>query len=484
MMRTFGTARRFTHLVALTIACHAAHADPSVPPDKERVYYDSASSDGSLQGGSTLLPFIDPAHFLDADAPPAAVTTLLNNGPPANRFDLVFLGDGYRAVDLANYAEHVQRAVNSLLNTLPFSHYRSYFNVHRIDVISNESGVDHDPNLGIMRDTALDMGFWCNNIDRLLCIDVSKAYAFAANAPGIDHIHALANSSSYGGGAYVSSRLATVAGFHQFSGEIALHEAGHTIANLADEYELGGPVNYNGPEPSQPNASRRIAADMTAAGAKWHLWLRELGGALDGPVDTYLGCLYSSFGVYRPSPDSRMRSLNKPFNAPSAEALIVGLYQRVRPIDALSPPTTTIVPLNATLSVTPLRPQSHALVIQWYIDSQLIPSANAESFNLASINIPQGADTVTVKVWDDTPMVRDPVAREQFLTQSATWSLVQPPCPADINGDGRIDFLDLNILLIFFGQPVILGVRGDLNNDGIVDFLDLNILLAFFGQTC
>ncbi len=476
--------------IVLTTICIAlgavftADADPSVPPGMERVYYDAASPDGSLRGGSTLRPFVDPALLLAVDAPPAAVTTILNQGPSSNRLDVVFLGDGYRSSDLNNYAQHVQRTVDALFSTIPFSYYKPYFNVHRVSVISNESGVDNDPNLGVMKDTALDMGFWCNGIDRLLCVDVAKAYAFAANAPAADLLYVLANSSQYGGAAYVFSRLATFAGFHPSAPEIAIHETGHSLSNLADEYETGGSVNYFGPERTEPNASIHNAETMAALGVKWHLWLRELGGVLDGPVDTYLGCLYSHFGIYRPSPNSRMRALHNPFNAPSVEALIVSIYQRVRPIDALFPPTSTIVPLNATLTVTPVRPQSHALTIQWYIDGQPIPGAHAESLALASINIPQGADTVSVKVWDDTPMVRNPSARELWLSQTAQWSLIQPPCPADINGDGVVNFPDLNILLIYFGQPVTLGVRGDINGDGVVDFLDLNILLASFGQVC
>ncbi len=57
-------------------------------------------------------------------------------------------------------------------------------------------------------------------------------------------------------------------------------------------------------------------------------------------------------------------------------------------------------------------------------------------------------------------------------------------CPGDANGDRVVDFLDLNIVLSFFGQPVPVGTNGDLNADGLVDFLDLNIVLSFFGQAC
>lgn len=60
-------------------------------------------------------------------------------------------------------------------------------------------------------------------------------------------------------------------------------------------------------------------------------------------------------------------------------------------------------------------------------------------------------------------------------------------CTGDTNGDGVVDFIDLNNVLSSFG--IALGQPGyisgaDVNHDDVVDFLDLNIVLSFFGQTC
>ena len=78
--------------------------------------------------------------------------------------------------------------------------------------MSSESGVDHDPVFGIYRNTALDMGFWCSDIERLLCVNVGDAYAYANQAPDADQVFAVANSTKYGGAGYSSSDLATFAG--------------------------------------------------------------------------------------------------------------------------------------------------------------------------------------------------------------------------------------------------------------------------------
>lgn len=58
-----------------------------------------------------------------------------------------------------------------------------------------------------------------------------------------------------------------------------------------------------------------------------------------------------------------------------------------------------------------------------------------------------------------------------------------PSCPGDLNGDGAVNFGDLNILLGNFNQSGA-GLPGDLDGDEDVDFADLNLLLADFGAIC
>lgn len=57
------------------------------------------------------------------------------------------------------------------------------------------------------------------------------------------------------------------------------------------------------------------------------------------------------------------------------------------------------------------------------------------------------------------------------------------PCPGDANGDALVNFVDLNIVLGFFGMSGA-SIQGDVNNDCVVDFLDLNIVLSAFGNVC
>ena len=106
-----------------------------------------------------------------------SVTTIRSSGPSSNRVDLVVLGDGYTAADIASgkYANDVLTLTDGLLAQEPYREYRSYFNVHRVDVASLESGIDHPPNT--LRNTAFDGAYGCGGIQRLVCVDVGKVNA-------------------------------------------------------------------------------------------------------------------------------------------------------------------------------------------------------------------------------------------------------------------------------------------------------------------
>lgn len=62
--------------------------------------------------------------------------------------------------------------------------------------------------------------------------------------------------------------------------------------------------------------------------------------------------------------------------------------------------------------------------------------------------------------------------------------------PSDANGDGVVNFADLNLVLGFFGQSVGSNPPGsgvfasDVTGDGVVDFRDLNLVLSNFGVGC
>jgi len=453
--------------------------------DEIRVYYDYVER-GTLAGGKLVLDSNNPVHraVLGLDAADAAVlggwpvTTIVDNGSTANRIDLVILGDGYTAPELGDYATHVANVVGGFFAQEPLAAYASYFNVHRVDVVSNESGVD-EIDQGIFRDTALDMEYGCFNIERLLCINVAKAYDAAASAPQVEQILALANSTRYGGAGYPDNNLGTVAGNNVSAIEIGLHEFGHAFADLADEYDYADGATYTGPEPIEPNVSIYTAAVQVSQQRKWWLWMNLPN------VDTFQGAYYNQFGVYRPTFNSKMRSLNRPFEQVNIEQFVISMYEIVSPIDDATPSSATPLSSCTTFFVAPLAPLDHALAVQWSIDGVNVSGATGTMFTVDDDGFVPGIHQVSVTVTDGTARVRNEAIRQALMTESRQWPINVLPRYGDVTQDGVVDLNDILCTLDGFGSFAVCA-DGDLSpcdGDGMIDLNDILAQLdAFSGQ--
>lgn len=83
---------------------------------------------------------------------------------------------------------------------------------------------------------------------------------------------------------------------------------------------------------------------------------------------------------------------------------------------------------------------------------------------------------------------RDFFSPGQLSRAKATLTNLRPELvnllAGDTNGDGVVNFTDLNMVLSQFGQ-IGVGLPGDVNGDGVVNFADLNAVLSTFGsQAC
>jgi hypothetical protein len=248
------------------------------------------------------------------------------------------------------------------------------------------------------------------------------AFEYANNAPDVDLVLAIANSTTYGGVGYPSLDLATSAGANSAAIEIVRHEFGHALGNLADEYDYADGTTYTGGEPAQADASKLTSAQMAADSKKWFRWLGVNNPAFDGLVSTFEGAIYCQFGVYRPTNNSLMRNLNRPFNLPSAEQVILQIYHIVKPIDDASP-TGTIYAGTETLFVTPVTPTGNPLAIQWYKDGVAIPGATGPTLDLSTLSFGACPSTVSVTVRDTTAWVRDEAACAQWMTESRAYTV-------------------------------------------------------------
>ena len=349
------------------------------------------------------------AGLLELSPRPAAaepVTLVRNNGPSANRVDFVVLGDGYTAAELASgkYAADVEAMLQGLFAQEPYSEYRKYYNVRRIDVTSAESGADH-PELvpAVYRNTALDAAYNCAAIARLICVNTYKVSTILTNS-GIpsdarDFTLILVNDTTYGG----SGGAVAVASLHPQTVELVLHETGHAFAQLGDEYGGNGAC-VSPPEPLYPN----VTALLSRAAIKWQAWIgatTPLPTTTTDPnvVGAFAGGDYCDSGLYRPSSNSKMRTLGAGFYPVNTEAHVRRVYNLVSPIDAASPAGTSLtMGASQLFTVTPTQPFTHALSVVWTVDG--VQQGTGTQFTAS--NLSAGQHTVAATVADGTAWVR------------------------------------------------------------------------------
>src|SRR5262245_5779699 len=132
-------------VVSLVSAARGAPQEGLASAVKLAVIYYDGVEDGALVGGRISVDASNPLHTATGGVPRVSYTwaPVIENGPNWNRVDLVFVGDGYTAGELGTYATNVGNILPVFLDEFPFSAYASYFNAYRVDVTSNQSGVDN-----------------------------------------------------------------------------------------------------------------------------------------------------------------------------------------------------------------------------------------------------------------------------------------------------------------------------------------------------
>jgi hypothetical protein len=411
------------------------------------------------------------------------MTTIRNNGSPSNRVDIVIMGDGYTAAELAagKFSLDVSNVVAGLFTQQPYAEYAQYYNVHRIDVTSNQSGADH-PSRGIFVDTALGAAYDCGSITRLICVNgsaINGVLSRTVTDPNArDIVLVLVNDPEYGG----SGGVFAVASIHPQAVELVLHETGHSFALLADEYGGPPPPNCVLTEPAAANATMVTAR----ASIKWSGWI-ESSTPVPTPSTTpatpglYQGAAYCDSGMYRPTFNSKMRSLGAPFEQINTEQHVRRIYNLVSPVDSLSPATATTVVVHRSaaqlFTIATPAPATHALSIAWAVDG--VPAGAGPSFSFPGSLYSAAAHTVTATVTDGTAFVRsDPFG---LLRAVRTWNVrvTGAAVPLDFNGDGMADVgvyrPEIGRWLINggaatdFGRAGDIPVPGDYNGNGVAD---------------
>ncbi len=191
---------------------------------------------------------------------------LHERGDPATKLDLLVLGDGYTAGERGKFERDAKRLLAVLFATSPFKERENDVNVWGLAPASIDSGIS-SPSQHVYKRTALGTSYDTFDSERYVLTTENRTFRdIAANAP-YDVVEILTNSEKYGGGG-IYNLYSTVAADSLWAPYIFVHEFGHHLAGLADEYYTSD-VAYLPPsekvEPWEPN----VTALLDPARLKW-----------------------------------------------------------------------------------------------------------------------------------------------------------------------------------------------------------------------
>jgi IgA Peptidase M64 len=250
-------------------------------------------------------------------------TKIVDHGPDGEKLTFVVLGDGYAKQDQDKFAKDVDRLVVSGVFAHDF--YRdnfSAFNVYRVNLVSEDSGVSHTD---AARDTALKVVYsgdwnrcWLEESDGTDQLIVNATAGIKA-----DFVLIMANEGGYGG-CQRGGRLYITSGDDW---DVVAHEYGHGIGGLYDEYWVDGAPPYS----DTPTNVRNCSTVLDIKGVSWRKLIApgtplptdDLSTADPNvTVGMFTGCDYAPTGIFRPVKECRMKS-----NTPNFCPVCLGLMK-------------------------------------------------------------------------------------------------------------------------------------------------------------
>ncbi|GAB1856350.1 hypothetical protein MHTCC0001_11850 [Flavobacteriaceae bacterium MHTCC 0001] len=347
--------------------------------------------------------------------------TIKYSGDNDKRINLVILSEGYQTMELDQFILDATNFSNAMFSQSPFLEYSDYFNVYAIKVPSNESGADHPANAtdvseplfpAITVDTYFNATFDAFGYHRFLYYGIDYTDAaiaeqkiisvLADNFPNYDQTLLLVNTTEYGGtgGQFP---IASVSSF-----EISIHELGHSLFNLKDEYLLPDIFYAEAINMTQENDPDHI---------KWKNWLNI------NDVGIYP---HSTTGVpstwHRPHQNCKMRALDAPFCSVCKEGMVKKIHDLLSPIDSFTPENTVNnpnFPLNFELTL--IKPKPNTLMNEWTLNGTVITN-NVDAIEILENNLVDGINTLTVVITDESPLLKLD-AHETVHINSVSWTI-------------------------------------------------------------
>lgn len=276
------------------------------------------------------------------------VTPVLLNGPDAEKKVLVVIGDGYTNADMPEFQAFVKDKLidGAFTQDQYFRAHQSAFNVYRIDLVSNTSGVtirrykegcgtktknddvaDSTCNASSSppcynHDTALDFIFthcWgrCWVEGSPTTGDTLEAILDEA-VPKRDYVMRVLNVLTGEGGGCGGGGALTIPGGAGWT--TLAHEFGHMVSGLYDEYTANAYKDTSYPDPVNTkncstvlNANDVVWSDLLAQNISLPTVYDSMSMDVDATVGMFEGCKTYGKNIYRPVHNCRMKGNTNQF---------------------------------------------------------------------------------------------------------------------------------------------------------------------------
>ncbi len=233
-------------------------------------------------------------------------------GNSSEKYDLLIIPDGYSIKDEQKMKDDFLKIGKSILKCRPYSEIKEHMNIKGLIAFSQENGIQ-DPNQNLLPKTVLNSSFNTFYSDRYLMLnEVWKMYDIATST-SFDGILIMCNTEKYGGGGIYNFYATCCVDCKDYA-FITIHELGHSIAGLADEYyssevsvEDFYPTHI---EPWEPNITTLIEFEK-----KWQKMV-DANTPIPTPIEgfrktvgVFEGAGYQAKGIYRPMASCSMKDV-------------------------------------------------------------------------------------------------------------------------------------------------------------------------------
>ncbi len=378
----------------------------------------TATDPSGLKAETTLSVIVSPL------SPSGKVFTVM--GSPASKgLHWVITGDGFTADQQQQLLQSALSMSQEVTGAPELARHSAAWNVHVLTAVSLKSGLA--PGIPLRGSvTAFDSSLHCTDVERVACVNWGKVYdALLAEHVPFDALAVVLNTDVYVGS---TSASGMVVSRNASAGRIALHEMGHLVAGLGDEYVdanvARGSVSFY-EEGRFPNITTATEPGLIP----WRHWFADPTRIPVDPAETgighFEGAFYMQNGFYRPKRDSIMRTLDAPVGEVNGEAWLRALYRAVPPLHAAYPAQPAVTGLagdQLTFDVVSSWP-GDVVSVRWWLDGAEVESArDSRRYVFATDG---GAHEVRAQLQDRTGLIRDPLAREQ--TGEFKWSVSTGP---------------------------------------------------------